>query len=135
MSQSYTLLSSGLPASEGSAAPAFAADALWKAAIFSEAIHTRWLRGERPGDTGFGAAMEHGVPQLLDVAERLATRLERLSTAAHQALSRLRNRPHARDLRQVAAELLHDVIGHSVSVMTVQASAVRRRLTPAPACA
>lgn len=56
--------------------PWYQALALWKAAIFSEAIHTRWLRGERPGDTGFGAAMEHGVPQLLDVAERLATRLK-----------------------------------------------------------
>jgi aminoglycoside phosphotransferase (APT) family kinase protein len=59
-----------------SALPWYQALALWKAAIFSEAIHTRWLRGERPGDTGFGAAMEHGVPQLLDVAERLASRLK-----------------------------------------------------------
>ena len=56
--------------------PWYQALALWKAAIFCEAIYTRWLRGERPGDTGFGAAMEHGVPQLLDVAERLATRLK-----------------------------------------------------------
>ncbi|MHA7224128.1 phosphotransferase family protein [Arthrobacter sp. RHLT1-20] len=55
--------------------PWYQALALWKAAIFSEAIYTRWLRGERPGDTGFGAALEHGVPQLLDVAERLASRL------------------------------------------------------------
>lgn len=56
--------------------PWYQALALWKAAIFSEAIYTRWLRGERPGDTGFGAALEHGVPQLLDVAERLASRLK-----------------------------------------------------------
>ena len=58
------------------ALPWYQALALWKAAIFSEAIYTRWLRGERPGDTRFGASMEHGVPQLLDVAERLASRLK-----------------------------------------------------------
>ncbi|WP_460800895.1 phosphotransferase family protein [Microbacterium sp. GXF6406] len=41
--------------------------ALWKAAVFCEAIHTRWLDGERPGDE-FGPALEQGVPDLLAAA-------------------------------------------------------------------
>ncbi|GAA1701020.1 hypothetical protein GCM10009808_18480 [Microbacterium sediminicola] len=42
--------------------------ALWKAAVFCEALYTRWLRGERPGDT-FGPTLETGVPALLDAAQ------------------------------------------------------------------
>lgn len=42
--------------------------ALWKAAVFCEAIYTRYLRGERPGDT-FGPTLEVGVPLLLELAE------------------------------------------------------------------
>ncbi|MFD0262383.1 phosphotransferase family protein [Kitasatospora indigofera] len=42
--------------------------ALWKAAIFCEAIHTRWRRGERPDDTVFGPSLETGVPHLLAMA-------------------------------------------------------------------
>jgi aminoglycoside phosphotransferase (APT) family kinase protein len=38
--------------------------ALWKAAVFCEAIYTRWLDGERPGDT-FAPTLAHGVPVLL----------------------------------------------------------------------
>jgi aminoglycoside phosphotransferase (APT) family kinase protein len=42
--------------------------ALWKAAIFCEAIYGRFLRGERGADDPFGRSLEHGVPQLLAVA-------------------------------------------------------------------
>ncbi|WP_263164501.1 phosphotransferase family protein [Streptomyces sp. SCSIO ZS0520] len=52
--------------------PWYQALALWKAAIFCEAIHTRWLRGERPEDTAFGPSLEAGVPRLLDLAARYA---------------------------------------------------------------
>lgn len=45
--------------------------ALWKAAVFCEAIHTRWLDGERPGDT-FAPTLERGVPLLLTEAGRAA---------------------------------------------------------------
>ncbi len=46
--------------------------ALWKAAIFCEAIWTRWLDGERPDYTSFAPALGTGVPLLLDLARRLA---------------------------------------------------------------
>lgn len=42
--------------------------ALWKAAIFCEAIYTRWLKGERPTDTAFAPALNTGVPTMLQIA-------------------------------------------------------------------
>ncbi|MCU6481251.1 phosphotransferase family protein [Arthrobacter sp. A2-55] len=59
-----------------SALPWYQVLALWKAAIFSEAIYTRWLRGERDdGGQGLGAVLEEGVPRLLDVAGGFARRM------------------------------------------------------------
>ena len=46
--------------------------ALWKAAIFSEAIYTRWLNGERQSDSIFAPTLEVGVPRLLEGARRMA---------------------------------------------------------------
>jgi len=46
--------------------------ALWKASVFCEAIYTRWLKGERPHDTGFGPSLEGGVPRLLEAARLFA---------------------------------------------------------------
>ncbi|MFF7381597.1 phosphotransferase [Streptomyces griseoluteus] len=54
------------------ALPWYQALALWKAAIFSEAIYTRWQRGERPHDTTFGPSLEAGVPRLLERAGQYA---------------------------------------------------------------
>lgn len=45
--------------------------ALFKAAVFCEAIHTRWLAGERPGDT-FAPTLTAGVPALLAEAQRVS---------------------------------------------------------------
>ncbi|MEU6626005.1 phosphotransferase family protein [Streptomyces litmocidini] len=53
--------------------------ALWKAAIFCEAIYTRWQRGERPNDTAFGPSLETGVPRLLEMAAQHAG----LTSASH----------------------------------------------------
>lgn len=54
------------------ALPWYQALALWKAAIFCEAIYTRWLRGERPHDTRFAPSLEAGVPRLLAQARVFA---------------------------------------------------------------
>jgi aminoglycoside phosphotransferase (APT) family kinase protein len=39
--------------------------ALWRAAIFCEAIYTRWTLGERPDDHEFGPSLREGIPLLL----------------------------------------------------------------------
>jgi aminoglycoside phosphotransferase (APT) family kinase protein len=44
----------------------YQAFALWKAAVFCEAIYKRYLRGERADD--WSASLCDGVPRLLDVA-------------------------------------------------------------------
>lgn len=49
--------------------------ALWKSAIFCEAIHTRWIDGQRPGDD-FAPTLTDGVPRLADAADRALTRFE-----------------------------------------------------------
>ena len=54
--------------------PWYQALALWKSAIFCEAIRTRWLRGERPGDEVFGPSLEAGVPLLLQQAAKHSRR-------------------------------------------------------------
>ena len=56
--------------------PWYQALALWKAAIFCEAMYTRWLDGERPGD-GFAPRLERGVPELLESAREHADRMWR----------------------------------------------------------
>lgn len=44
--------------------------ALWKSAVFCEAIYTRWLKEERPGDS-FAPTLADGVPALAREAARL----------------------------------------------------------------
>ena len=55
-----------------SALPWYQALALWKSAIFSEAIYNRWRNGERADDATFASALEHGVSRLLDAAAEAA---------------------------------------------------------------
>ncbi|MCV2396231.1 phosphotransferase family protein [Actinotalea sp. M2MS4P-6] len=54
--------------------PWYEALALWKSAIFCEAMLTRWLDGQRPGDT-FAPSLVAGVPQLADAAHAALARL------------------------------------------------------------
>lgn len=55
--------------------PWYQAMALWKSAIFCEAMYTRWLNGERPGDA-FAPTLEVGVPTLAAAARRYADSLD-----------------------------------------------------------
>jgi aminoglycoside phosphotransferase (APT) family kinase protein len=48
--------------------------ALWKAAVFCEAIYGRWLKGELAADHRFASSLEAGVPRLLEVAAETAAR-------------------------------------------------------------
>ena len=48
--------------------------ALWKAAVFCEAIYGRYLRGEIPAEDRFAASLDEGVPRLLDAAFEAAAR-------------------------------------------------------------
>jgi len=57
------------------ALPWFEALALWKAAVFCEAIYGRWLRGEKAAGDPFASSLGEGVPRLLDVAAEAAARL------------------------------------------------------------
>jgi aminoglycoside phosphotransferase (APT) family kinase protein len=46
--------------------------ALWKAAVFCEALYGRYLRGER--DDAWAGSLDAGVPRLLELAEEAAAR-------------------------------------------------------------
>jgi signal transduction histidine kinase len=95
--------------------------AMWLVWTLLDPMNTRWadragsLIWLAPGIIGWlvGALVRS---QAQNLEQRRAAREQR----AARAVAEERNR--------IAREL-HDVIGHSVSVMTVQASAVRRRLT------
>ena len=67
-----------------------------------------------------GLLVRRPVQRAITAEERAAQLEEEQAAAAHQAVL---------DERQRIARELHDIIAHSVSVMTVQAGAVRRRLT------
>jgi signal transduction histidine kinase len=80
-----------------------------------------------------GVVLLFGISWLAGFA--LGRKLEQASAAQERA-DRLEHEREAEARAAVAEERariareLHDVVGHSVSVMTVQASAVRRRLNP-----
>jgi signal transduction histidine kinase len=80
-----------------------------------------------------GIALLFGITYLAAFA--IGRKLEQ-ATAAQERAERLEREREAEARAAVAEERariareLHDVVGHSVSVMTVQASAVRRRLLP-----
>ncbi|MFD6136410.1 phosphotransferase family protein [Isoptericola sp. NPDC060257] len=58
------------------ALPWYEALALWKSAIFCEAMYSRWLDGQRPDDD-FAPALADGVPALAEAAAHALHRHER----------------------------------------------------------
>lgn len=89
-------------------------------------------QGDHPGDFGFpmivfGVAwvVGYGLGQKLHEADEARERAERLEREREEQ-ARL---AVAEERARIAREL-HDIVGHSVSVMTVQAAGVRRLLKP-----
>ncbi len=96
-------------------------------------ILVAWLAlGQAASDAGV-AALIYGAPWLF--GQLLRARGQRLAELAEHA-ARIEREREQREREAVAAERgriareLHDVVSHSISVIAIQAQAVRRRLQP-----
>jgi signal transduction histidine kinase len=104
----------------------------WIALVLSVVVWVAWAAFD-PMNTTFAERLSSLVwltPSIIAWLLGALVRVTRLNAEQRRVNREQRASQAVAEERNRIARELHDVIGHSVSVMTVQASAVRRRLTP-----
>jgi signal transduction histidine kinase len=104
----------------------------WVALALAVVVWVTWAAFD-PMNTTFGEGLSSLVwltPSIIAWLVGALVRVTRLNAEQRRVNREQRASQAVAEERNRIARELHDVIGHSVSVMTVQASAVRRRLTP-----
>jgi signal transduction histidine kinase len=104
----------------------------WVALALSGVVWVTWAAFD-PMNTTFSEGLSSLVwltPSIIAWLLGALLRVTRLNAEQRRVNREQRASQAVAEERNRIARELHDVIGHSVSVMTVQASAVRRRLTP-----
>ncbi len=104
----------------------------WVALALAVAVWVTWAVFD-PMNTTFSEGVSSLVwltPSIIAWLVGALVRVSRLNAEQRRVNREQRASQAVAEERNRIARELHDVIGHSVSVMTVQASAVRRRLAP-----
>jgi signal transduction histidine kinase len=104
----------------------------WVGLVLGVVVWVAWAAFD-PMNTTFAerfSALVWLAPSLIAWLLGALVRVTRLNAEQRRVNREQRASQAVAEERNRIARELHDVIGHSVSVMTVQASAVRRRLTP-----